>query len=201
MSRQETSNGCTVGPPHGSPPQPRNRYHRRERWGELAQSPAHPGQPEGVAGLGGHHSSTPTLTAAASCDTVSSTLWMGRYGPLYPRSQSTPTKCRISRHFGVTNSRGVFQPHLTGATGVSPPHVTNWTTRRAYLASQMGFAASRPRSGPSPHPTSAAAAAAEPSGAAQPAGRAAGDVLDGVEECRWVTCADVRRPSPRYRPA
>ena len=31
-----------------------------------------------------------TLTAAASCDTVSSTLWMGRYGPLYPRSQSTP---------------------------------------------------------------------------------------------------------------
>ena len=71
-------------------PQPRNRRHRRERWGELAQSPAHPGQPEGVARLGGHHSSTPTLTAASSCDTVSSTLWMSRYGPLYPRSQSTP---------------------------------------------------------------------------------------------------------------
>ena len=111
------------------------------------------------------------------------------------------TKCRISRHFGVTFARGVFQPHLTGATGVSPPHVTNGTTRRAHRASWMGFAASRPRSGPSPHPTSAAAAAAEPSGAAQPAGRAAGDVLDGVEGCRWSPCADMRRLSPRHRPA
>ena len=110
-------------------------------------------------------------------------------------------RSRISRHFGVTFARGVFQLHLTGATGVSPPHVTNGTTRRAHLASQMGFAASRPRSGPSPHPTSAAAAAAEPLGAAQPAGRAAGDVLDGVEECRWALCADIRRLSPRYRPA
>ena len=89
MSRQETSNGCTVGPPHGSPPQPRNRHHRRERWGELAQSPAHPGQPEGVAGLGGHHSSTPNVDRRRFY-TVSSTLWMSRYGPLYPRSQSTP---------------------------------------------------------------------------------------------------------------
>ena len=31
-----------------------------------------------------------TLTAAASCDTVSSILWMSRCGPLYPRSRSTP---------------------------------------------------------------------------------------------------------------
>ena len=61
----------------------------KERWGELAQSPAHPGQPEGVAGLGGHHSSTPNVDRRRFY-TVSSTLRMSRYGPLYPRSRSTP---------------------------------------------------------------------------------------------------------------
>eukprot|EP01045_Picozoa_sp_COSAG04_P030445 COSAG04_NODE_5292_length_1670_cov_3.492043_2_plen_221_part_00 len=31
--------------------------------------------------------------------------------------------------------------------------------------------------------------------------RAAGDVLDGVEKCRWAPRADMRRLSPRYCPA
>ena len=62
-----------------------------ERGGESSPNP--PLTRVSPKALPGSEATSPrlrTLTAAASCDTVSSTLWMGRYGPLYPRSQSTP---------------------------------------------------------------------------------------------------------------
>jgi len=62
----------------------------------------------------------------------------------------------------------VFQPHLSGATGVSPAPRTTLVVRGAHLASWTRLPASRPRSGPSPHPRSAAAAAAA---ALEPPGR------------------------------
>ena len=89
MSRQETSNGCTVGPPRGSPPQPHNRHHRQREVGRARPIPRSPGSARRRC----RARRPPLLDSNVDRRrfyTVSSTLWMSRCGPLYPRSQSTP---------------------------------------------------------------------------------------------------------------